>query len=190
MPFTLDGQALALWVTPEGHPVAHEDRCAHQGVELSDGICSRGTLICPAHGWTFDPDGTARPPGARNWKPPPQGWMKIMSYRATDHLGFLWVALEEPAVGLPGEDGAAEGVALAAAGDAEPLLTKVRDVLARLHPGIEGERQGASLVLRGGGIDQLVVTATPTAAETTRLCLALRGGSVDALASELQRSIA
>jgi nitrite reductase/ring-hydroxylating ferredoxin subunit len=30
--------------------------CVHQGSDLSEGLVSRGFLICAAHGWRFDAD--------------------------------------------------------------------------------------------------------------------------------------
>ena len=33
---------------------AYEDRCAHQGVRLSDGRLEGGEIVCRAHEWRFD----------------------------------------------------------------------------------------------------------------------------------------
>jgi nitrite reductase/ring-hydroxylating ferredoxin subunit len=106
--FTLLGEPLALWCKGDGTPVALADRCAHQA-ELSTGICRGDVLICKHHGWTHDPDGTARPPGGRNWKPPPGGWPTTPSYQIAPHLGCLWVALELPDGAPPGAEHAPVG---------------------------------------------------------------------------------
>ena len=33
---------------------AAQRRCLHQGADLVNGIVSRGSIICPQHGWRFD----------------------------------------------------------------------------------------------------------------------------------------
>jgi toluene monooxygenase system ferredoxin subunit len=37
-----------------GEVIALLDRCAHQGVALSEGRLDGGTLVCRAHGWSYD----------------------------------------------------------------------------------------------------------------------------------------
>jgi len=106
--FSIAGEPLVLWCTGDGTPVALADRCAHQEAELATGICRGDVLICKHHGWTHDPDGTARPPGGRNWKAPPGGWPTTPSYRVVEHLGYLWAALEAPD-GPPPGDGMSDG---------------------------------------------------------------------------------
>jgi toluene monooxygenase system ferredoxin subunit len=43
-----------LLVNLDGTVHAYEDRCAHQGVELSRGRLVGRLLTCSAHGWTYD----------------------------------------------------------------------------------------------------------------------------------------
>ena len=51
----VDGVKVLL-VNVDGALVAYEDRCAHQGVELSRGKLehAQGTLTCSAHAWQYD----------------------------------------------------------------------------------------------------------------------------------------
>jgi toluene monooxygenase system ferredoxin subunit len=51
----VDGVKVLL-VNVDGSLVAYEDRCAHQGVELSRGKLehAQGTLTCSAHAWQYD----------------------------------------------------------------------------------------------------------------------------------------
>jgi toluene monooxygenase system ferredoxin subunit len=48
------GTRPVLLINLEGTVHAYENRCAHQGIELSRGRLRCGTLTCPAHEWTYD----------------------------------------------------------------------------------------------------------------------------------------
>lgn len=50
---SVEGRALLL-VNIEGRVQAFEDRCAHQGVPLSQGRLEAGVLTCSAHQWQYD----------------------------------------------------------------------------------------------------------------------------------------
>jgi len=43
-----------LLANVDGSVVAYENRCAHQGVELSKGRLEGSVLTCSAHHWTYD----------------------------------------------------------------------------------------------------------------------------------------
>jgi toluene monooxygenase system ferredoxin subunit len=43
-----------LLINLEGEVRAFEDRCAHQGVPLSEGRLADGVLTCSAHEWQYD----------------------------------------------------------------------------------------------------------------------------------------
>ncbi|HEU0032802.1 MAG TPA: Rieske 2Fe-2S domain-containing protein [Kofleriaceae bacterium] len=47
-----DGVELVLGLDGERY-FAAQRRCPHAGGDLSDGIVSRGHVICPQHGWRF-----------------------------------------------------------------------------------------------------------------------------------------
>lgn len=49
----VDGKKILL-VNIEDKIYAFEDRCAHQGVALSEGRLDGKTLICRAHHWEYD----------------------------------------------------------------------------------------------------------------------------------------
>src|SRR5262249_41481030 len=49
----IDGRALVL-VRDGDRIFATQRTCLHQGGDLSEGIVSRGFLICPVHGWKFE----------------------------------------------------------------------------------------------------------------------------------------
>jgi toluene monooxygenase system ferredoxin subunit len=52
-PANVEGRAVLL-VNVEGQVRAFEDRCAHQGVPLSQGRLLAGVLTCSAHEWQYD----------------------------------------------------------------------------------------------------------------------------------------
>jgi toluene monooxygenase system ferredoxin subunit len=49
----IDG-ARVLLVNVDDRIYAYEDRCAHQGVPLSEGRLAGGVLTCRAHHWEYD----------------------------------------------------------------------------------------------------------------------------------------
>jgi len=64
---------LVLWRAGDGRAVALEDRCAHRGAPLSEGVVVGGVLGCPYHGWTYDAVGRcAGVPSQGESTPPPE----------------------------------------------------------------------------------------------------------------------
>jgi nitrite reductase/ring-hydroxylating ferredoxin subunit len=49
----VEGRPVLL-INIEGRVLAFEDRCAHQGVPLSQGRLRAGVLTCGAHEWQYD----------------------------------------------------------------------------------------------------------------------------------------
>lgn len=50
----VDGQKVLL-IHVDGMIAAFEDRCAHMGVQLSQGFLEGKSLVCFMHGWEYDP---------------------------------------------------------------------------------------------------------------------------------------
>lgn len=78
----------------DGKVVALEDRCAHRGAALSNGILVENSFECPYHGWRYDVQGNCVKIPARNelvdvMKP------KISAYHVTESIGIIWVCLDE-----------------------------------------------------------------------------------------------
>jgi phenylpropionate dioxygenase-like ring-hydroxylating dioxygenase large terminal subunit len=101
-PFTLLGQKLALWLGPDGAPVAFVDKCPHRGTALSmDAKVVDGALRCGYHGWRFDASGACieipQAPGASA-----AGHRRcVQRFRCTARYGFAWVCLDEPLADIP-----------------------------------------------------------------------------------------
>jgi nitrite reductase/ring-hydroxylating ferredoxin subunit len=53
-PFRVAGRDVAVF-HEGGDFLATDDTCPHQGASLADGTVHRGIVICPWHGWAFDP---------------------------------------------------------------------------------------------------------------------------------------
>lgn len=97
---TVLGQHLVLYRTPSGRPVALSDRCVHRGAALSDGWTRGDCVVCPYHGWEYEPGGAcvripANPPGRAIPKK-----ARVHSYPVQDRYGFVWVFLGD----LPDEE--------------------------------------------------------------------------------------
>ena len=88
---------LVLWRSGDGSPVALEDRCAHRGAPLSEGVVVGGLLGCPYHGWTYDSCG-------RSAGVPSQGEGGAASRLRS--AGLSRTRAPRPRVGLDGSGGA------------------------------------------------------------------------------------
>ncbi len=50
----------------DGEISAMDNICLHRGGPLGEGVISKGKVVCPWHGWEWDPKtGEAGPPGAK-----------------------------------------------------------------------------------------------------------------------------
>ena len=99
-PFTLLGEALVLWRPEGGAPAALEDRCCHRTAQLSKGFCEGANLVCGYHGWTYDRTGKCvRIPQFQDQRIPANS--RVRSFRCEARYGYVWVALEDPLVGIP-----------------------------------------------------------------------------------------
>ena len=89
-----------------GEVRAFQDLCVHRGTALSLGWVEDGCLVCPYHGWTYDPDGVCtRIPSSHGTNIPRKA--RIQRFAAAEHAGLIWVCLggeagdEPPAMPLP-----------------------------------------------------------------------------------------
>jgi len=98
---TLLGERIVVFRARDGEPVALPDSCPHRNSPLSPGTAAGGRITCPYHGWTFDSDGTCVlvPSAQEGARIPPTAHLR--PYRAAGRYGLVWVALDEPADGIP-----------------------------------------------------------------------------------------
>ncbi len=86
----------------DGVLAAFPDRCPHRFTPLSAGRIVDGTLECGYHGYRFDATGRCvEIPAIGPTAPIPSRASCRPAHGAIDHLGLVWLALDEPLVGLP-----------------------------------------------------------------------------------------
>ena len=60
------GDKLVCVANVNGEINAMENVCLHRGGPLGQGVISKGRIVCPWHGWEWDPKtGEAQAPGAK-----------------------------------------------------------------------------------------------------------------------------
>ena len=60
------GDKLVCVANVNGEISAMENICLHRGGPLGQGVISKGRIVCPWHGWEWDPKtGEAQAPGAK-----------------------------------------------------------------------------------------------------------------------------
>jgi len=60
------GDKLVCVANVNGEINAMENICLHRGGPLGQGVISKGRIVCPWHGWEWDPKtGEAQAPGAK-----------------------------------------------------------------------------------------------------------------------------
>jgi phenylpropionate dioxygenase-like ring-hydroxylating dioxygenase large terminal subunit len=93
------GEDLVIWQTGQ-QIMAWQDLCLHRGTRLSLGNVQDGTLICPYHGWRYDPAGQCITIPAHPEQSPPTK-AKAKSYSVKVEYDLVWVCLGEPAQAIP-----------------------------------------------------------------------------------------
>ena len=90
---TILGEAVAMFRTEDGAPVALRDRCPHRLLPLSRGRLIGDRVQCGYHGLVFDRSGTCvRVPGQETI--PPNA--RVRSYPMAERLGLAWIWMGEP----------------------------------------------------------------------------------------------
>lgn len=90
---TLLSERVVLFRTPQGQPVALEDRCCHRLAPLSLGDIEEGGLRCRYHGMKFDAAGKCvEIPGQKNIP----AVMCVRSFPLVERHGFLWIWMGTP----------------------------------------------------------------------------------------------
>lgn len=87
--------AAEPWVVGRmrGRLFAARDRCPHRGAPLSAGDIDDGCLVCPYHGWRFDPDGVATAIPALGAAAPVPPRARLETAEVVERDGLVWIAL-------------------------------------------------------------------------------------------------
>ncbi len=83
-------QKIVLFRTSDGQVHAMEDACPHRGVELHRGQVKGCNVVCPYHGWEFNPEGqcVSIPYFPSGQKLPPS---RARAYPVQEKYGLVWV---------------------------------------------------------------------------------------------------
>ncbi|ASC69373.1 Rieske domain/chlorophyllide a oxygenase domain protein [Halomicronema hongdechloris C2206] len=87
---TIWGHSIAVYRDVQGQVHALENACPHKGVELHLGEVQGDCLVCPYHGWQFNPQGQCV---AIPYFPAEQKLPRAQArrYPAADQYGMIWV---------------------------------------------------------------------------------------------------
>jgi vanillate O-demethylase monooxygenase subunit len=86
---------IVLFRIENGRIGAMMNCCPHRGMRLSKGCVRAGRLVCPYHGWSFDPDGAVASPGNPNIR------LTVPTLEAMDQYGLIWIKQRGSADALP-----------------------------------------------------------------------------------------
>ena len=88
-------QSIALFRTQTGDLRALANRCTHRQLKLTHGEVKGCQVVCPYHGWTYDPDGRlAHIPHEMYGHELPK--MKVPSYAVKVRYGLIWIFPGDP----------------------------------------------------------------------------------------------
>lgn len=84
---------LVLYRTADGQIHAMNNTCVHRGAALANGWIDRDSIVCPYHGWQYQPDGTCVkiPANLPTATIPKQA--KMATYPVQEKYGWIWLFL-------------------------------------------------------------------------------------------------
>jgi len=94
---TFLGEAVVIYRTVEGTPVAFEDRCAHRRLPLSMGRLIDDSLECGYHGLVYDCTGACVKIPGQSRASIPAG-ARVRTYPLVDRHFYLWIWMGDPAL--------------------------------------------------------------------------------------------
>jgi phenylpropionate dioxygenase-like ring-hydroxylating dioxygenase large terminal subunit len=95
------GEKLVFWRDASGKVVCQKDLCPHRGAAVSRGKIRDDTIVCPFHGFRYDPTGECRlvPCSGRNSTPPKV--LHLPGYPVREEYGWIWIFWGESDGNLP-----------------------------------------------------------------------------------------
>jgi phenylpropionate dioxygenase-like ring-hydroxylating dioxygenase large terminal subunit len=100
LPFSLLDQRCLLLCDGDGRVTAVADTCPHRGAQLSLGQFDGHELVCPYHGWRFQPHGRCRLQPAHPDREPPAA-ADLTTYSVQWAYDLWWVSLGSVPRNLP-----------------------------------------------------------------------------------------
>ncbi len=84
---------LVLYRTTDGQIQAMNNACVHRGAALAQGTVSGDCIVCPYHGWEYQPDGICVkiPANSPTATIPKQA--RMTTYPVREQYGWIWVFL-------------------------------------------------------------------------------------------------
>jgi phenylpropionate dioxygenase-like ring-hydroxylating dioxygenase large terminal subunit len=93
--YTLLECELVLARFADGQLLAADVACPHKGARLSAGCIRDGALMCPYHGWRFDPSGACQNiPSLVAPNPAKLALSHLHTYSIQERYGLIWVKLD------------------------------------------------------------------------------------------------
>jgi phenylpropionate dioxygenase-like ring-hydroxylating dioxygenase large terminal subunit len=89
--FTRLGEKMVAWRLADGKIVVQADLCPHRGAALHQGKINNGNIICPFHGFEFDPRGTCKLIPANGKKSVPPKIFQVKTYPARERHGYIFI---------------------------------------------------------------------------------------------------
>jgi phenylpropionate dioxygenase-like ring-hydroxylating dioxygenase large terminal subunit len=84
---------LVLYRTADGQIQAMNNACIHRGAALANGSIEDDCIVCPYHGWHYQPDGTCvKIPSNSSAATIPQQ-AKMITYPVQEKYGWVWLFL-------------------------------------------------------------------------------------------------
>lgn len=100
--YTLLNTELVIARFSNGKFLAADVACPHKGVRLSAGCIRDNELVCPYHGWRFNPSGACQSiPSLVEPSPDKLALSHLRTYEVQERYGFVWVKLATSAHELP-----------------------------------------------------------------------------------------
>ena len=90
-------EAVVIYRTLDGKPVAFEDRCAHRRLPLSMGRLIGDEVECGYHGLVYDCTGSCIKIPGQSPESIPKG-ARVRSYPVVDRHYYLWIWMGDPAL--------------------------------------------------------------------------------------------
>jgi carnitine monooxygenase subunit len=95
---TVMGRSILMTRVADGSVKAFDNVCLHRQSQIISGYGTARRFACPYHGWTYDLGGNlVGVPGKEGFPESRSGSPRLTELPATEHAGFLWLALDRDA---------------------------------------------------------------------------------------------